>query len=364
MVANTIRSLDDLDVVVDADAHVTETVEDLLPYVDESYSGAKKIITNAATPQTEIYSNTMATPGFANRAYDTRSLNDKLDELSRFGLDGGLLGPTLNLNIATIDNTQIAIALANAYNRWSLDTFLDDATNLKGNILVAPHDPERAADEIDRWAHEDGMAGVYLPDSGVVPPLGHEQYEPIYRTASKHDLPVVIHASMPATSFAFPTQRRWNETYAEEHTIAHPFTHMWNLTTMLLRGVPERYPDLTFVIQEAGIAWIPYLVWRLDDHYLEFADELPYLDRLPGKYVDEQFYFTTQPVGHTARNGEHLAWAIEMTGPESVLFSADIPHKDFDPPEALFNRIRGYFDDETTAAIMGETACELFGLEL
>ncbi|MEF8822280.1 MAG: amidohydrolase family protein, partial [Halovenus sp.] len=153
------------------------------------------------------------------------------------------------------------------------------------------------------------------------------------------------------------------ETYAEDHAMVHPFTAMWNLTTMLFRGVPERFPDLKFVFQEAGIGWIPYTLWRLDDHYLELSDEIPALDRLPSEYVHEQFYFTTQPLGHTARNPEHLAMAIEMAGPDNLMYSSDLPHPDFDPPEELFDRINGHFDRETVAGIMGETACEVYDLK-
>jgi predicted TIM-barrel fold metal-dependent hydrolase len=104
-------------------------------------------------------------------------------------------------------------------------------------------------------------------------------------------------------------------------------------------------------------------MWRLDDHYLQFGDEIPYLNKLPSEYIRDQFYFTTQPLGHTARNGAHLAQALEMVGPDSVMYSADLPHTDFDPPEELLNRIRSHFDAETVRGIMGETAADLFGFD-
>jgi hypothetical protein len=362
--AEKVTSLDELDYVFDGDAHVTETVDDLVPYLEDRFSDSRRILSYAQNYGTEIYSNTMPTPGFEQRDYDTRDQNAKLQELEEFGLDGGIVGPTLNLNIATVDNDRIAVALANAYNSWVLDEILDQTDALFGTILVAPHDPEAAAEEIDDRASESDMRGVYLPDSGVVPPLGHRMYDPIYEAAERHDLPMVIHSSTPATTNAFPTQRFNNQTYAEEHVISHPFTHMWNLTTMLFRGVPDRFPDLEFVIQEAGIGWIPYLMWRLDDHYLEFDDEIPYLDKLPSKYFADRFYFTTQPLGHTARNGAHLAWALEMAGPDSVMYSSDMPHKDFDPPSELFDRIRGHFDAETVRGVMGETAASLFDIDV
>ena len=359
--ADSISSVDDLSIVVDADAHVIETLDDLMPYVDDT--GSKEILSHSNIPTMDVYSNQIPTPGFVDRSYDISDLNDKLEEMDAFGIDSGILGPTTSLNIASVNNPNLAGALAHAYNSWMLDEWIDETDSIKGAILVTHHRPERSAEEIDDRADEDAMRGVYLPGTGVVPPLGHERYEPIFEAAERHGLPLLSHASISAGHCAFPVQSRWNETYAEEHALVHPFTQMWNITTLLFRGVPERHPDLTFVFQEAGIGWIPFLVWRLDDHYLQFGDEIPYLNKLPSEYIRDQFYFTTQPLGHTARNGSHIARMIEMIGPESVMYSADLPHTDFDPPEELLNRIRSQFDSETVRGIMGETAADLFGFD-
>jgi len=359
--ADRVSSIEELRMIVDADAHVIETLDDLLPYVEDT--GSREILSHSNNEAMDVYSNQIPTPGFVDRSYDVDGLNDKLEQMSEFGIGAGMVGPTMSLNIASVSNANLAGALAQAYNSWILDEWLDDSDAVNGSILVTHHRPERSAEEIDDRADEPSMRGVYLPGTGVVPPLGHYRYEPIYEAAERHGLPILSHASISAGHRAFPVQSRWNETYAEEHALVHPFTQMWNITTLLFRGVPERHPDLEFVFQEAGIAWIPYLLWRLDDHYLQFGDEIPYLNKLPSEYVRDRFYFTTQPLGHTARNGAHLAQIIDMIGPDSVMYSADLPHTDFDPPEELFNRIRGHFDAETVRGIMGETAVDLYDLE-
>lgn len=358
--ASSFRRVEDVPFVVDADAHVIESLEDLLPYVDDS--GSREILSHSSVPTMDVFANQIPTPGFVDRQYDVADAHDKLAEMAEFGIDAAMLGPTMHLNVASVSNTNLATALAGAYNAWLLDEWLDDHDSLYGSILVTHHHPERAADEIDDNAGERDMRGVFFPGTGVVPPMGHFRYDPIYAAAERHDLPILSHASISAGHRAFPVQSRWNETYAEEHALVHPFTQMWNVTTLLLRGVPERYQDLTFVFQEAGIGWIPYLLWRLDDHYLQFGEELPYLEKLPSEYVSDQFYFTTQPLGHTARNGRHLAQVIDMIGSGSIMYSADLPHTDFDPPSELFNRVRGAFDDDAIAAMFGGTAASLYGV--
>ena len=365
-----IRSLDEIDVIVDTDAHVTEGIDDLLAYMDDDYEGIRRIIEDAAYPSHDIYSVAHPMPAFIHTdafgdVYGDRptgTVEEKRSHMEEFGLDYSILGPTLNLALATVNNDNAAVALANAYNSWILDQFVDAEPNIYTPVIVPPQAPEKAAEEIDDRADEDGVVGVMIPSTGLVPPAGHRLYDPIYEAAEDNGLPVLFHSGSGATADMFPVMRKWAETYAEDHAMVHPFTAMWNLTTMLFRGVPVRYPDLDFVFQEAGIGWIPYTLWRLDDHYLEISDEIPALEQLPSEYVHEQFYFSTQPLGHTARNPEHLAMAIEMAGPDNLMYSSDLPHPDFDPPRELFDRINGQFDRETVAGVMGETAIELFEL--
>lgn len=364
-------SVEDL-FVVDTDAHVTDHVSDFLPYADERYKGVKKMIERASDPLRDIYSITHCTPVFQNsESYGeelfgeeavTRNQNSKLQEMEDFDIDYSVVNPTLNLGVSTVQNTRAAVTLMNGYNRWLVSEFIDEHESLKGTILVAPQKPDLAAEEIDEWGTEDDMVGVVIPATGTVPPLGHRMYDPIYEAAQRHDLPIIVHGVSGAAAKSFPIQREWNETYAEDHVTVHPFSLMWNMTSMMFQGVPERYPDLKFNFQEAGVGWIAYTAWRLNDHYMSISDEVPYLNRLPSSYIEDQFYFSTQPVGHIEKNPEHLAWAIEMAGPELIMYSSDLPHPDFDPPEFMLNRIRSYFDEATVRGIMGETARELYGL--
>jgi predicted TIM-barrel fold metal-dependent hydrolase len=362
--------LDDLGVVVDTDAHVTESVDDLLAFMDDDYDGIRRIIEDAAFPSHDIYSVAHPMPAFIHSEafgdvygdQPTGTVEAKKSEMAEFDLDYSILNPTLNLALATVNNDHAALALANAYNSWILDRFVDVDDNILTPMVAAPQVPDRTAEEIDDRADEEGVVGVMIPSTGLVPPAGHRIYDPIYEAAEDNGLPVLFHSGSGATADSFPVLRKWVETYAEDHAVVHPFSAMWNLTTMLFRGVPTRFPDLEFVFQEAGVGWIPYTLWRLDDHYLELSDEIPGLSRLPSEYVHDQFYFTSQPLGHTARKPRHLAMAIEMAGPGNIMYSSDLPHPDFDPPEELFDRISGHFERETVAGIMGETAMDVFDL--
>jgi predicted TIM-barrel fold metal-dependent hydrolase len=51
-----------------------------------------------------------------------------------------------------------------------------------------------------------------------------------------------------------------------------------------------------------------------------------------------------------------------MAGVDNVLWTADIPHPDFDTPEELFDRIKGYFSPDELNKLMGKNAEKLYGL--
>jgi predicted TIM-barrel fold metal-dependent hydrolase len=357
--------------IVDTDAHVTETVDDLLPYFDEQYSALERRIGNANHKLYDVYSVSHPTnPSIHSEFGDIYSEDNapaqerhaKLSEMEQFDIDRAVLDPTLNLALNTVDNPQFQVALSNAYNDWILDTFTDHEEALKATAVVPPARPEEGAAEIDRVAGETDIVGVQIPSTGLVPPAGARTYDPIYEAASDHGLPVCFHGAASSTFHIFPTMRQFNNTYAEDHALVHPYTQMWQLTTLLYRGIPERFPTLEFVIQESGIGWIPYLLWRLDDHYMELSDDLPLLTKLPSEYVSESIYFTSQPLGLTAKRQKHLAMMLELAGPENVLYASDLPHADFDPPEELFDRVAPHFAESTVREMMGETASEVFGI--
>jgi predicted TIM-barrel fold metal-dependent hydrolase len=353
--------------------------EDLRPYMENK--AVQEMIESAGSKEgvlRKIFSTTRVTPEFAQtkdggEEYDwggglvhtaVQDPETKLEYMDEFDIDYSMLTPGICLSLASVNHDQTAVEIASAYNKWMAETFYDASERLKSAILVATQRPAEAAEEIDKWADEDGAAAVQLPASGLVPPAGHSWYDPIFEAAEKNGLPILMHTGNSATTSVFPVQRRWSETFTEDHLFTFPVEGMWHLNSMLFQGVPERFPDLEFVMQETGVEWLPWMMWRMDDHYLQNSEDVPVLERLPSEYIKEQFYFTTQPLGHTD-NPSHMGKMLEMAGgSDTILFATDHPHPDFDTTDELFVPLRanGDFGGADLEAMMGETAIELFDL--
>jgi hypothetical protein len=276
--------------------------------------------------------------------------------------DRAVLTPGTNLYLSCVHHDGMAGALMRAYNEWMLDEIVPqdhESDGVYAAALVSAQNPHAAAEEIDDRARESAIAGVVVPGSGTHPPLGDERYWPIYEAAESHGLPVMIHNAAGGMMHQFPMQFQGFSRFTEVHTTSHPMTHMTNLTSLLIQGVPERFSELKFVIQEGGIGWVPFFLHRIDHEYKAFNEDAPVLTKLPSEYVHDQFYFTSQPL-EGFDSPEYLANIVRMLGVENLMFSSDFPHFDYDEPEAVFARLRRSTDDEELTGIYGGTALEVF----
>jgi predicted TIM-barrel fold metal-dependent hydrolase len=100
-------------------------------------------------------------------------------------------------------------------------------------------------------------------------------------------------------------------------------------------GVLERHPDLTLVVEEVGIDWLPHLLTAMDlsigrthvDQHDDqvrpshlVVDETYRLPLAPVEYVRRQVRVTPLPATHP------ISGVIEHIPPEILCFSSDYPH--------------------------------------
>lgn len=348
--------------IVDVDIHVNDTPGALAPYCEQPWRQSLEELAGANYPYLQV-------PGFApnlrpdppipgqhvNRSVTTAA--QMRAELSEIGVDIGILFPDHMLLFAIIPNIEYSTFLARAYNRWLLNEWLGEE-GLYGVLLASPQNPEAAAAEIRRYAREDRIVGIYLPTAGVNPLWGHRKYDPIFAAAQEVNLPVCLH-SVTVVTPAFPCQLDQFENHFARQVLSHSFAMMANLTSLMHTGVPARYPELRVVFTEAGIAWVPYMMWRMDKYYNEYRRQVPFLEKRPSEYIRERMWFATQPIEEPDDPKDLVATIDQIGGPERILFASDWPHHDFDHPRAI---MKLPMSKEAKRLIMGENALKLFGI--
>ena len=347
--------------VVDADIHINDTPAALAPYCAEPWRKSLEILAETPARYLDIpgFSPTLKLDppipgGQANRSVHTPA--EMRAELSVIGVDVGVLFPDNLLLFAPIPNIEYAVALSHAYNRWLTAEWLDEE-GLYGALLACPQDPADSAREIERYAGNPKIVAVFLPTAGVNPLWGHRRYDPIFAAAEAANLPVLLH-SVTLVSPAFPCQLDQFENHFGRQMLSHSFAMMANLTSLVHTGVPARFPKLRIGFTEAGIAWVPYMMWRMDKYYNEYRRMIPFLEKRPSDYMKERMWFATQPI-EEPDDPRDLVHVIDTIGADRVLFASDWPHHDFDHPRAL---LKLPMPAETKRKVMGESALELFGI--
>jgi predicted TIM-barrel fold metal-dependent hydrolase len=262
------------------------------------------------------------------------------------------------LGISLHADPDYANAVASAYNDWLVEHWLKVSPQFKGSILINHSDPAAAAKEIDRMGPHPDMVQVIM-SSGARMPYGQRFYHPIYEAAERNGLPVAVHPgtegkgiSGPPTPSGYPTR------YMEWHNIL-PTNYMTHINSLVCEGVFEKFPKLKFVAIEGGIAWLPHLMWRMDKNYKALRDTTPWLKRLPSEYIMDHVRLTTQPI-EEPEDTEQLVQIFQMIHAENtVMFSSDYPHWDFDNPKMSLNGI----PKEMKRRILGHNAAELYQLK-
>lgn len=349
--------------IVDVDVHVADTPHALAPYCSMPWRKSLEILAGMPYRHLDV-------PGFAvGLQLDPKipggqprirvdNAAQMRTELSAIGVTDGILVPDNLLLFAPITHVEYATAVMEAYNRWLEAEWLHEDNGLWGAMLVAPQNPEASAREIEKYAGHPRMKAIYLPTAGVNPLWGNRKYDSIMKAAESAGMPLILH-SVTLISPAFPMNQDQFENQYARQILTHPFSMMANLASFMHVGVPVRYPKLKFIFTEAGISWVPHMMWRLDRYAQEFRRLVPFFEENPSEYMKRSMWFATQPL-EEPENPKHLVEQIEQCGgAERIMFASDWPHHDFDHPRAL-NRFPLTPDQRTK--ILSQNAVDAFGL--
>lgn len=351
--------------IVDVDIHVNDPPQALAPYCEMPWRKSLEIAGKGRHGYVDI-------PGYAPGGlrldppipggHERRSVNtakDMREELDLLGIDEGILLPDNLLVLAPLANIDYATAISHAYNRWIAAEWLEKGNGLYGAIIACPQNPEDSAKQIEHYAKTTpGMVAVFLPTAGVTPLWGHSKYFPILKAAEETGLPVILH-SVGYVGPQFPSNQEQFENGFGRWVLNHAFGMMANLSSLMHTGVPARFPKLQIAFTEAGIAWVPLMMWRLDRAFNELRRVVPVLEMLPSEYMKRQMWFGTQPFEEPAVPAHYMETVQHYWGEDNTIFCSDWPHHDFDHPSAV---MKMPMTGEQRRKIMGENAVKLFKL--
>lgn len=229
------------------------------------------------------------------------------------------------------DSDDIGYGAAAAHNR-AMAEFCAGDSRLMGVAMVPLQDVDRAVAEIDAVI-ETGLATVWIPaDAPGGRSPGHPDHDPIWARLQEAGLPFTLHVgSAPLTiDDEWMNDGKPNTVSArggaevigsKDLTVIHQASQRF-ISTLILDGVLENYPDLRGAVIEIGAGWVPDMLRRLDsavEIWSRSEPQLAEMKRTPTEQAIAQLRFTPYPF-------EPVSQLVSESSPELYMFSSDYPH--------------------------------------
>ncbi len=249
----------------------------------------------------------------------------------------------------------VEVALGNAYNRWLIEQILPQDKRQMALLYLPFNDPDACVETVERFADAPGVVGFSVASTRHKP-VWHNSYMRLYAALQEAGKPLGFHAGF---TWADPSFQQLNR-FIGMHSLSFAHFNMVHMTNWVLNGLPERFPKLKVIWIESGLAWVPFVMQRLDSEYMMRTSECPLLKRKPSEYIQEM-YFTSQPL---ERSNMKLTQATfeAIRADTQLLYASDWPHWDFDAPSSITKL--PFLKEEAKRNILGLNAARLFELEV
>jgi len=275
--------------------------------------------------------------------------------MDAMGVDVICLFPTPMLTLGMNPRPDAEVQLARAYNRWLCDKVIVSEPRIRSMLYLPFNHPEGSIKMVEDFADKPGVIGFMVTaprERGVF----DNAYMRLYAMLEERGLPLAFHGGFSWAEQSFKLANR----FIVVHALGFTFFNMLHLSNWVMNALPERFPKLKTVWIESGLAWIPFLMQRLDNEYMMRTSEAPGLKKKPSDYIRDMF-FTTQPM-EAVDNRESLELTFKMMKAESqLLYSSDYPHWDMDLPSVIYDL--PFLSAEGKRNILGENARRLFKLD-
>ena len=338
--------------VHDADSHVMETVDWLLPFSPSAIRAKLEAKLRHAyslgrNSEVDVAAGLHADPDY--RAHDAEQIMarknyratgsfirmDRPRALDLIGVKSQLVFPTsANVMLEGLEHEadlDLLYGTAEATNRSQIDFCSVDARLLPvGYVPLA--DMARAS-ATAKEALAMGCKALLVPWACPrTHATSHVNLDPVWAQAQEAGIPILFHVGvadkvLPAAHAnngmpAVADFHGGDENFRSISYMAIPGGPMQALSMLILDGVLDRFPQLMIGVIELGAVWVPGFMRQLDSAFEAFArheERLQALSLKPSEYMTRQVRVTPYPT-------EPAGWIIDQAGPEICMFSSDYPH--------------------------------------
>ncbi len=282
----------------------------------------------------------------------------QLEAMNTEGIDVAVMFPSRGLSVLTRPNMDpgFAAAIARAYNDWMYDFCALDPNRMYGAGMISVYDVNDAVAETRRAVNELGFKAMFVRSNVVVGKTWHDPYfEPLWDVLEELDVPIGFHEASGSMS---KQAGEHFDNFMLRRIYSQPFEQMMGLGSFIGGGILERHPNLRAAFLEANCAWLPWLLWRVEEaHERELDAYMPELTESPTELFKRQCWVSIEPDETPAK------YTLDFVGNDQIVFSTDYPHGDSRYPEAVDAFLELDIPDEDKRKILWDNCARLYKVE-
>jgi uncharacterized protein len=245
--------------------------------------------------------------------------------------------------------------VATVYNEWAAEFQRQAPHRLVLLPDIPPYDPQAAKDELERCAKLGHKGAIVSSTVGRGKPLFDEEWTPFWDAAQEIGIPIHVHLAGGLHSL----QMQLGSWRMPAAVAVVPMQLDETLAGLIFSGVLEQRPRVKFVMGEAGLGWIPYVIERLDHELHKYGSKIKdhKIGMLPSEIFARQCFTTYED----EKLGVEL---IPRIGVGNVMWASDYPHGDSTWPhsrKALAESSLAKHGPEVLRKVTCENAARVYG---
>jgi predicted TIM-barrel fold metal-dependent hydrolase len=270
----------------------------------------------------------------------TYVVEERVRDMNRNGVLASMCFPSLpgfsGRRFQEATDKDVALVMLRTYNDWHFDEWCGSHPGRFIPLMIGPlWDVDATVAEVKRMAAK-GCRAISMPELPYMqglPSYQHDYWNPVFQVLSDEGFVMCLHIGMGLDAINMGP-----DFSPDNFMVLSTQVTVLAVQDLLWGPAMRTYPDLKIAFSEGGIGWIPFLLDRVDRHYLnqrwtgqDFGGKMP------------SDVFREHALACFISDPTSLKLYKEI-GVDLIAFETDYPHSDSlwpDAPEDLLGQCHG-----------------------